>query len=121
MVAPDSRRLTHDIVTDRPGRGFSAARSSMRHAFEAPHDVHKLEKHNFTAALAQTLEDARARRQFDRLVLVAPRRSLGELRALLSPQVKKIVSHEVAKDLTTSTPQSLWRALEKVLPAPVLA
>ncbi len=121
MVAPDSRRLIHDIVTDRPGRGFSAARSSMRHAFEAPHDVHKLEKHNFTAALAQALEDARARRQFDRLVLVAPRRSLGELRALLSPQVKKIVSHEVAKDLTASTPQSLWRALEKVLPTPVLA
>jgi hypothetical protein len=35
--------------------------------------------------------------------------------------VKKMVSHEVAKDLTASTPQSLWRALEKVLPTPFLA
>ncbi|HEV7547126.1 MAG TPA: host attachment protein [Reyranella sp.] len=121
LVAPDSRRLTHDIVTDRPGRGFGSAHSSNRHAFEAPHDYHKLEKHNFTAALAQTLEDSRARREFDRLVLVAPRRSLGELHALLSPQVKKMVSHEIAKDLTTSTPVELWRALEKVLPTPVLA
>jgi protein required for attachment to host cells len=121
MVAPDSRLPTHDIVTDRPGRGFSAARSSIRHAFEAPHDYHKLEKHNFTASLAQTLEEGCARREFDRLVLVAPRRSLGELHALLSPQVRKIVSHEIAKDLSASTPAELWRAPEKVLPAPVLA
>jgi protein required for attachment to host cells len=121
MVAPESRLLTHDIVTDRPGRGFSAARSSIRHAFEARHDAHKLEKHNFTAALAQTLDDSCTRREFDRLVLVAPRRSLGELHALLSPQVKKTVSHEIAKDLTAATPESLWRALEKVLPTPVLA
>jgi hypothetical protein len=32
-----------------------------------------------------------------------------------------MVSHEIAKDLTTSTPVELWRALEKVLPTPVLA
>jgi protein required for attachment to host cells len=121
MIAPESRELTRELVSDRPGRGFSAAHSSMRHAFEAPHDYHKLQKHNFTAAVAQTLDDARTRDEFDRLVLVAPRRSLGELHALLSPQVKKMVSHEVAKDLTASTPQSLWRALEKVLPTPVLA
>jgi len=121
MIAPESRELTHELVSDRPGRGFSAAHSTMRHAFEAPHDYHKLEKHNFTAAVAQTLEDARTRDEFDRLVLVAPRRSLGELHALLSPQVRKMVSHEVAKDLTASTPKSLWQALEKVLPTPVLA
>jgi protein required for attachment to host cells len=121
MVAPESRLQNQEIVSDRPGRGFSSAASSIRHGFEPPHDYHKLEKHNFTAALAQTLEDARNRGEFDCLVLVAPRRSLGELHALLSPQVKRMVSHEIAKDLTTSTPTSLWRALEKVLPAPVLA
>jgi protein required for attachment to host cells len=121
MVAPESRELTQDLVTDRPGRGFSAARSTIRHAFEARHDYHKLEKHNFAAALAQTLEESRVRGEFDRLVLVAPRRSLGELHALLSPQVKQMVSHEIAKDLTAATPDNLWRALEKVLPTPVLA
>ena len=121
MIAPKSRRPTRDIVSDRAGRGFSSADGNVRHAFEATHDYRKLEKHNFTASLAETLEEGCARRQFDRLVLVAPRRSLGELRALLSPQVKKIVSHEVAKDLTASTPASLRRALEKVLPTPVVA
>jgi protein required for attachment to host cells len=121
MVAPGSRLPTREIVTDRPGRGFSSARGGIRHAFEPAHDAHKLEKHKFTAALAQVLEDACNRREFDRLVLVAPRRSLGELHTLLSPQVQKLVSHEVAKDLTASTPESLWHALERVLPTPVLA
>ena len=121
MVAPKSRRPSRDIVTDRAGRGFSSAGGNIRHAYEPTHDYRKLEKHNFTAALAETLEEGCARRQFDRLVLVAPSRSLGELRTLLSDQVKRIVSHEVAKDLTASTPASLRRALEDVLPTPVVA
>jgi protein required for attachment to host cells len=121
MVMPQSREPARDIVTDRPGRGFSAAHSTIRHGFAARHDVHKLEKHNFTAALADALEDVRVRGEYDRLVLVAPRRSLGELHALMTPQAKKMVSHEVAKDLTTATPEALWSALEKVLPTPALS
>ena len=50
-----------------------------------------------------------------------PPRSLGELDTLLTPQVKKMVSHQVPKDLTGASPPDLWRALEKVLPTPVLA
>jgi protein required for attachment to host cells len=79
MISPTSRRHPRDIVTDRPGRGFSSARGGIRHAFEQAHDVQKLEKHKFAAALAETLDDACARRQFDRLVLVAPRRRPGRV------------------------------------------
>jgi protein required for attachment to host cells len=121
MVAPESRLANQEIVTDKPGRGFSSADSSIRHGFEPAHDPHKLEKHNFTAALAQVLDEACSRHEYDRFVLVAPPRSLGELHGLLSPQVKKKVSHEIAKDLTAATPSSLWRALEKVLPEPALS
>jgi len=49
-------------------------------------------------------------------VLVAPKRSLGELRTMLSPQVKKAVSHEVAKDLTASSATALHEALVAILP-----
>ena len=43
-------------------------------------------------------------------------RSLGELRTLLSARVKKAVSHEVAKDLTASSPTALRKALANALP-----
>jgi len=121
MVWPESRERSRDLVTDRPGRGENTASPSIRSAFDAPSDYHKLEKHRFSAALAEALDDVRQRGEYDRLVLVAPRRSLGELHELMAPQVKKMVTHEVAKDLTASTPEALWQALEKVLPAPLLS
>lgn len=119
MVAPNSRLPNRASVSDRPGRGAGTAEAAThRHSFEPPHDPHKLKKHNFTTLLAKTLDEMCE--HYDRLIVVAPPRSLGELNALLSPQVKKMVSQQVAKDLTASTSTSLWRALEKVLPAPVL-
>ena len=110
MLAPRARRPNRDLVTDKPGRGFSTARDRRRGAFEPPHDFHKLEKHNFTARLAEHLDEVCAARRFDRVVLVAPSRSLGELRTLLSARVRKAVSHEVAKDLTASSGRALRKA-----------
>jgi protein required for attachment to host cells len=121
MVWPESRERGRDVVTDRAGRAENTANRTIRSALDSPSDVHKLEKHRFAAALAEALEDLRQGREYDRLVLVAPPRSLGELRELLSPQVKQWVSQEVAKDLTASSPEALWQALEKVLPATVLS
>lgn len=116
MLAPKARRPDRDLVTDKPGRGFSPARDNRRGGFEAPHDPQKLEKHNFTAELAERLDEACSSKQFDRIVLVAPKRSLGELRTLMSPRVRKAVSHEVAKDLTASSPTALRKALADALP-----
>lgn len=116
MLAPKARRPDRDLVTDKPGRGFSTARDGRRGGFESPHDPKKVEKHNFTAELAERLDKACSARQFDRIVLVAPRRSLGELRTLMSPRVRKAVSHEVAKDLTQSSPTALRKALAAALP-----
>ncbi|MBV8392851.1 MAG: host attachment protein, partial [Alphaproteobacteria bacterium] len=86
LLAPQSRLPNREIVTDRPGRGAgTSAAATHRRGLEPPHDPHKLEKHNFTAALA---------------------------RDALSPQVKNMVSHRVPRDLTKSSPQALWQALE---------
>ena len=98
-----------------PGRTFSASRNGVRHAFEPPHDYHKLEKHRFMATLADALDDACGRRAFDDLILVAPRRSLGELRGLLSKRVQGSVRQEVAKDLTNEPPSLLRRRLQSFL------
>ena len=117
MLAPKARRPDRDLVTDKPGRGFSPARDGRRGGFESPHDPHTMEKHNFTAELAERLDKACLAKRFDRIVLVAPKRSLGELRTLLSPRVRKAVSHEVAKDLTASSPTAVRKALADALPA----
>lgn len=115
LVAPASRQRPRDLKSDKPGRSFSASCSGVRHAFEPPHDYQKLEKHRFMAVLAEALDDACDRRAFDDLILVAPRRSLGELRGLLSKRVQGSVRQEVAKDLTREPPSRLRRRLEPLL------
>lgn len=115
MVAPQSRRHTRDLVSDRPGRSFSSSRAGQRHSFEATHDPHKLEKHKFIVELADMLDDACQRKDFDQLVLVAPHRSLGELRGLLSERVQRCIHKEIAKDLTGVTPSVLWGHLQPEL------
>ena len=115
MVAPESRQHARDLKSDKPGRSYSSSRGGVRHALEPPHDYHKLEKHRFTALLAEALDAACGRREFDQLVLVAPRRSLGELRTLLSERVQGRVRQEIAKDLTNETASRLWKRLSTLV------
>ena len=118
LVSAEVHGFERDLKSDRPGRSFSSARSGVRHAVEPRHDFHKSEKHKFSAELAEFLERARRKRQFEALVLVAPRRSLGELRGLLSEGVKASLRHEVPKDLTKHSLAGLWRQLSSVVGGP---
>ncbi|HMI95028.1 MAG TPA: host attachment protein [Micropepsaceae bacterium] len=89
-----------DLVTDKPGRSFGSTHSGVRHAYESPDDLHKLEKHRFVQRLVKTLDDAYDQGAFKRLLIVAPKRSLGEFNKLAHPKLRALVMHELPKDLT---------------------
>lgn len=108
-------RRSSDVKSDKPGRGMRAAGASARHAMEPPHDYHKLEKHDFVHAVAGYLNDARNANKFERLVLVAPDRSLGELRQELVDPLRKCVWREIDKDLVKLNVQDLWARLAPAL------
>jgi protein required for attachment to host cells len=93
-------RNNQETVTDKPGRGFGSAGSAVRHGMEPKHDPHKMEKHNFVHAIVKLLDDAYDQGKFERLAVVAPKRSLGEFRELASSKLHKLIWREVAKDLT---------------------
>lgn len=106
-----ARLRSRELKSDRPGRSVSSTRNGLRHAIEPKHDHHKLEKHRFTAALTEALDRALSDAAFDDLVIVAPRRSLGEIRILLPDHVKARVQGEVAKDFTRHSADELWKIL----------
>ena len=110
-ISTDAKLHARELKSDRPGRSISSSRTGLRHAIEPQHDYHKMEKHRFTQAIAEHLESALNRQAFDGLVIVAPRRSLGELRTLLNDAVKARVQAEVAKDLTRESAEMLWEHL----------
>ena len=96
----DNRR-SRDIASDRPGRSEGGAGGAGgRHAMEPKTDSHQYEKQVFAREMADRVNDACRRGDFDSLVLVAPPQTLGALRdALGKPALSKVVA-EFGKDLT---------------------
>ena len=95
---------SHTLGTDRPGRSFESV-GSTRHAMESPSDPHREQKRQFARHIAQMIEVQQAAKRFDRLVVVAPAVTMGDLRAALSDNMKGAVVAELVADLT-KTPVS---------------
>ena len=114
-VMSEVHSFARELKSDKPGRGFSSASGGPHHAIEPRHDYHKLEKHKFSAEVAKILHDGCAKGEFDRLILIAPHRSLGELRSLLVPQVQACIAKEIAKDLTKLPPAKLWAIVSPLI------
>ena len=103
-----------DLVTDKPGRGSSPA-GGGRHAVAPRRDWHTFEKERFADEVAQVLDHARTQDRFDRLVLVAPPKTLGWLREKLPTPTYDKVTGELAKDLTHASDAELQEHLGEVM------
>ncbi|MFN3232319.1 MAG: host attachment protein [Alphaproteobacteria bacterium] len=101
-----ARQRASDLTSDRQGRVQNRVGTGSA-AMEAPTDPQAVEKTRFTRELVSYLEAADTRGDFDALVLVAPPRTLGEVRKLLPGTLAEKVSHEVGKDLTNSPPKEV--------------
>ncbi|MFW5654130.1 MAG: host attachment protein [Roseicyclus sp.] len=87
-----------DWATDRPGR-FHDGPSPQRSAVQET-DWHKLEKERFADEVADILYRAAHAGRFERLVIVASRVVLSELRKTLHAEVRDRIMLEVPKVLT---------------------
>lgn len=87
------------FVADRPG-SYPDRGALGTHRFAPKTDRREYEKSLFAADLAVVIDKAAKRKQFDRLVLVAPPTTLGRLRNAMDAKTRGLVAAEVAKDLT---------------------
>jgi protein required for attachment to host cells len=106
---------THDIVTDRPGRSFES-QGRTRHAKSGRSDPHRELKRNFAHKVAAALKVGLSDKRYDKLVLVAPPVTLGDLRDALAKSVQARVIGEVAQDLIKVPASRLPTHLADVLP-----
>ena len=97
---------SHMLGTDRPGRSFESV-GSVRHAMESPSDPHRERKRQFARRIAEAIEERQAASGFDRLVVVAPAVTMGDLRAALPDKVKAVVVAELVADLTHTSVSEL--------------
>jgi protein required for attachment to host cells len=94
-----------ELGTDRPGRSFESV-GGTRHAMEGSNPNREL-KRQFARRIVDAVEARQATKSFDRLVLVAPPVTMGDLRAALPARVKAVVAAEVVADLTNTPMRDL--------------
>ena len=94
--------------TDEAGRrhGPGTGRSAYEEA-----DFHQLEKDRFAQETAEMLKRLALRNGFEQLIVVAPPKTLGELRKHYHKEVEKRLAAEIPKDLTNLPVQEIEKVL----------
>jgi protein required for attachment to host cells len=95
----DENPPSHEQGSDRPGRAFKRAGTNLRSGV-ADTDWHELEQHRFVRRVAAAMEQLVRERKANELVVVAPPRTLADLRSAFHADVKSRIIAEIDKDLT---------------------
>lgn len=104
-----------DLQRDKPTRVFES-NGDARHGVQAKTDPHRELKRDFAQVIADTLDENLSQKHFERLVVVAPAVTLGDLRTALSEAVKSTVVSEVVMDLTKVPNNEVARHIEDAIP-----
>ncbi len=107
-----SRMRSRDMVSDRPGRTFDRG-GQGRHAMEPTSDPHDEAERAFLHDVVAWL--AEHEHAFDRLIVIAAPRALGELRRAMPRALAEKVTSEIDADLTKAKPAEIEARLGDVL------
>jgi protein required for attachment to host cells len=96
-AAEDSNPRTRQQVTDAAGRYSTTVTGGG--ALPAA-DAHEIEEQRFAAETADELRRGVLTGEYARLVVMAPPKTLGQLRKNYHPEVEKRMLREIGKDVT---------------------
>jgi protein required for attachment to host cells len=100
-----------DLRREAPGRSFSSVgpgRSAYKEA-----DSRQLGEDRFAAETAAMLNRRALENEFESLIIVAPPRTLGELRKFYHDELQRRVSGELPKNLTNTPVNEIERILQE--------
>ncbi len=108
---PDHHEQASDLAGGAMGTRTAGAQWGAGNMDEV--DFHQLEEDRFAAETAGLLKDWAMRGEFESLIVVAPPRTLGELRKHYHKEVSDRLKGELDKDLTGHTVPQIEEALLK--------
>jgi len=100
----------HEQATDLAGQAMNVIGGHGGTMGEV--DFHQQEEDRFAADMAETLKARALANEFESLIIVAPPRTLGELRKHYHKEVEKRIVAEVAKDLVNVPVEEIERILQ---------
>ena len=98
-VFEDTNPMTHEQGSDRPGRVIESSLPGRKSAVEQT-DWHNIEEHRFAQTVAAAIEQMVRTSKTIALIVVAPPKTLADLRTAFHPEVKACIVAEINKDLT---------------------
>ena len=100
----------HEQASDLAGQAPDAGTGASATMGEV--DFHRQEEDRFASETAAMLKERAMRNEFDALVVVAPPRTLGELRKHYHKEVEKRLVAELPKDLVNAPVAEIERILQ---------
>lgn len=101
---------TRDQATDSAGRA-SSPQGGVQSSVE-PTDFHQIEEDRFAADAADFLKIGALKNDYDSLIVIAPPKTLGELRKHYHKEVSSRLKGELDKDLTGHPIKDIEKALK---------
>ncbi|BAR98747.1 hypothetical protein BV133_1154 [Blastochloris viridis] len=102
---------TAEQGTERPSRVVASGEGGSRRSAVEPTDWHEIAEARFARDVAAALCEASRAGRFDKLAVVAPPKTLAELRDAFDDPVKKKIVGEVDKTLTKHPVAEIERLL----------
>jgi protein required for attachment to host cells len=99
QILEQDNPATREQGTDRPGRSVSTAGTARSAVEEA--DWHLIAKERFAGVIAEALYHHAHDNRFDKLVVIAPAKVLGNLRKAFHADVTEKIVGEISKELTS--------------------
>ncbi|MGE5721998.1 MAG: host attachment family protein [Sphingomonadales bacterium] len=109
----DENPADRDQKSDAPGRSFASPGGGGRRSAFTESDFHEVEESRFAARIADFLREQALAGGFDELIVVAPPRTLGELRKHYHREVERRVTAEIAKDLVKHPVSEIERLISR--------
>jgi protein required for attachment to host cells len=108
---PDHHEQATDLAGGAMGTRTAGAQWGAGNMEEV--DFHQLEEDRFAAETAELLRKRALNNDFESLIIIAPPRTLGELRKHYHKEVESRITLELDKDLTGHTVPQIEEALAK--------
>jgi protein required for attachment to host cells len=115
MAHAEGRLHDREITEDLPGK-IKNAGGIGGHAFEQPTDPKKHEASNFAHRIVHYLEDAHNANRFSRLLVIAEPTMLGLLRKEMPEQIKRQITFELDKSITSLNAVDIRKHLPDYFP-----
>lgn len=114
LVSSNGSLKNQDINSDRHGRAFDSS-GQGRHAMSPSVDPATQEAIRFAKDVSTRLDEARKKKRFSHLYVIAEPRFLGYLRAAFNRPLQDVVAAEIDKDWTSQTSDQIRQRMRATL------